>query len=150
MNAQYKYKPETVSDDYIDWVIFIEPDTIVIERVFKNKKIKKCTSNLFSSPGSNAWTKEDIKNALAKDGIAQLFKRDGSVFTIEKTTGGEGGKAPFVIIHNNVTVTIMPPGTEVKNSLTANKDIADMVYVLSKIYRQQLVSKACLPLDSDK
>lgn len=148
MKTQYKYMPDAASEDYTDWVTFIEPDTIVIERTFKNKESKMCSSNLFSTRGGNAWSAEDIKNVLSKEAVERLFKNEDGVFVLAKAVGGEGKVKPFLISRNNISITILPPGTQQKNSKPAKEDVANMVYVLTRIYRQQLLSNACLSLNT--
>ncbi len=140
----YSFKPEAVHEDVIDWVTFTEPDDLVIERTLKNGTKTQCrTKIIFSSVRGNAWSAEDIMQAIKKEGVQKLLAAGSNLLRLNTVLDNEGKTQPFIFKWMSKTLTILPPLEEDDNTPKAGEDVAGLVYVLSKVYKQQLNMPEC-------
>ncbi|MEP6844391.1 MAG: hypothetical protein ABI861_00235 [Panacibacter sp.] len=142
----YKYCPEPVGENFTDWVTYTEPNEIKIERHFDDKRIKSCVTFLIDSRTGNAWSTEDVQQIFARESIHNLLKSGGGTFRLTKTMGDEGSRKPFTLKWNGIQLNILPENTKEVMHPPANDDIVAMVYVLTKIYRQQANNPDCKSL----
>ena len=144
LSDEYRYKPETAGKGYFDEVIFKKPDIIKIERHFEDGHSKYCLTQINTSiRGGNAWTAEDVQLALKKKGIAKLWEKGGGIVQLQKTMDGEGSQQEFILSGHGKTIKVLPPNSNEVADTKADEDIIEMVYVLSKVYRQQLMHSDC-------
>ncbi|NOZ51803.1 MAG: hypothetical protein GXP08_01475 [Gammaproteobacteria bacterium] len=150
----YKYKPEPVKEGVIDWVTFTEPDYFAIERTLTDGRKITCSTKITSSSAfANAWSAEDVMQAISKESIQQILKSDINVIRLQTTLGNEGINQSFIFKWMNKTLTILPPDSKDTETPKADEDAAGLVYVLTKIYKQQLNRQECKSLerqDEDK
>jgi len=143
----YSYKPEAVNEGVIDWVTFTEPDDLVIERTLKNGTKTQCGTKIISSSvRGNAWSADDILQAIKKDAVQKLLTAGSKVLRLNTVLDNEGKTQPFIFQWMSTTLTILPPLEEDADMPKAGEDVAGLVYVLSKVYKQQLNMPECKSL----
>ena len=140
----YMYKPETFNKAYTDWVTFKEPDHFVIERTLENGSKASCNTVLIAPIlGGNAWTSQDLMQAISKKSIQKLLNSGIYLIRLTTTLDNEGKAQAFIFKWMNKTLTILPPDHSDNETPKADEDVAGLVYVLTKVYKQQLTRPEC-------
>ena len=137
MHVVFEYYPEPVEERFPDKVTFVEPNEIRLTRDFGDRKLHSYSTFLHSQRAGNAWSLEDLKMAWAREGLQQQLAAGGGTFRLGKCLDGEGGRKPFKLVSNGVELITLPPDSNDQQHAIAHEDIAAVVYVLTKIYRQQ-------------
>lgn len=145
------YRTGSAGKDFTDWVSFNAPDVIIIEREYKNGRKAKCETKLFDPKGDisgNAWTAKDVRTALAKQQVQDLIKTDRSTgeITLSGNIKGFVMTFPFYIKSGDWTITIMPSEEENKLVDEEQVDIATFVFIMTKVYQQQINHDNCKAL----
>lgn len=144
LQSSYTYKPEPVNQNVTDWATFTEPDIFVIERILADGSQITCKTKIISSSlRGNAWSSGDIREAIFKESVQKILKSEINLARLDTVLDNEGKALPFIFKWRDKTLTILPPDNEDTETLKAGKDIAGLVYVLSKVYKQQLNREEC-------
>lgn len=143
----YQYRPEPDKHGMVDWVTFTKPNSFDIERTLKNGDKIKCTTKLVSSSVvRNAWLAKDVLQAISKESVQNLLQSEIEIIRLDTTFDKEGESRPFIFNFKNRSISILPPDDKDTITPRADKEIAGLVYVLTKVYKQQLNSKECSKL----
>lgn len=140
----YQFKPEPVTKRVTDWVVFTMPDIIEIKRTLLNGSNVSCHTKIIASARQgNAWSAEDIMHAINKESVQLILNSNINKFRLSTTLSDEGKTQPFIFKWKRKTLFILPPDDEDKITPRADKNVAGLVYVLSKVYKQQLNRQEC-------
>ena len=142
-----RYWPKPALPGVSDQVLFTEPGSLVIERTFPDGSRKTCSTTLAPGPRTgNAWTAADLKRAISVEAVQQVLRTGSNELQLDTTLGGEGESFPFEYQQHGNTLKVMPPDAKTSGTPRVGKDFAGLVYVLTRIYQQQLGLQECVTL----